>query len=146
LRRPHKRKRATCLKGKCVEYIGDNLHAVFEAGVLDIKLRVQILEYLCENPVLVELPDGGWLPRRARARAYARAQVPREHADARRRNGWGRRPWSKRVRSVAQNHSLTIACACARVIACTENLPAPGPRFEFATIASVALLPPLFTD
>jgi hypothetical protein len=56
--RPHKRKRATCLKGKCVEYVGDNLHAVFEAGVLDIKLRVQILEYLCENPVLVDLPDG----------------------------------------------------------------------------------------
>jgi hypothetical protein len=71
--RPHKRKRATCLKGKCVEYVGDNLHAVFEAGVLDIKLRVQILEYLCENPVLVDLPDGGWLPRRARARFCARA-------------------------------------------------------------------------
>jgi hypothetical protein len=76
LRRPHKRKRATCLKGKCVEYVGDNLHAVFEAGVLDIKLRVQILEYLCENPVLVDLPDGGWLPRRARARFCSRAQAP----------------------------------------------------------------------
>ena len=58
--RPHKRKRATCLKGKCVEYIGDNLHKVFEAGVLDIKLREQILEYLCETPMLVELPDGAF--------------------------------------------------------------------------------------
>ena len=114
MRRPHKRKRATCLKGKCVEYVGDNLHAVFEAGVLDIKLRVQILEYLCENPVLVDLPDGGWLPRRARARfcsraqapARARAQVPREHADASAPKRLGRRPWSKRVRSVAQTRSL----------------------------------------
>lgn len=75
MRRPHKRKRATCLKGKCVEYVGDNLHAVFEAGVLDIKLREQILEYLCENPVLVDLPDGGWLPRRAHARFFALSRV-----------------------------------------------------------------------
>ena len=37
--RPHKRKRATTLKGKCIEYVGDNLHAVFEAQVLDLKLR-----------------------------------------------------------------------------------------------------------
>lgn len=56
--RPHKRKRATSLKGKCIEYVGDNLHKVFEAQVLDLKLREQVLEYLCETPNLVELPDG----------------------------------------------------------------------------------------
>ena len=59
--RPHKRKRATQLKGKCIEFIGDNLHSVFahvDAADVDIKLREQILEYLCESPVLVELPDG----------------------------------------------------------------------------------------
>lgn len=56
--RPHKRKRATTLKGKCIEYIGDNLEAVFKEEVLDIKLREQILDYLCESPILVELPDG----------------------------------------------------------------------------------------
>ena len=59
--RPHKRKRATQLKGKCIEFIGDNLHSVFahvDAAGVDIKLREQILEYLCESPVLVELPDG----------------------------------------------------------------------------------------
>jgi len=79
-RRPHKRRRATNLKGKCVEYIGDNLHAVFEADVLDVKLREQILEYLCENPVLVELPDGEWPALggrgRGRGRARARARAP----------------------------------------------------------------------
>ena len=52
--------------------------------------------------------------RAARARAFApgrkrpraRAQVPREHADASAPKRLGRRPWSKRVRSVAQTRSL----------------------------------------
>jgi hypothetical protein len=59
--RPHKRKRATTLKGKCIEFVGNNLHEVFknnEAGTLDIELREAILEFLCDNPVLVELPEG----------------------------------------------------------------------------------------
>jgi len=45
-------------QGKCIEYIGDNLHDVFKEEVLDIKLREQILDYLCESPILVDLPEG----------------------------------------------------------------------------------------
>jgi hypothetical protein len=75
--RPHKRKRATSLKGKCVEYIGDNLHKVFEASVLDLKLREQILEYLCETPILVELPDGAARPRLRVACALSCPMRPR---------------------------------------------------------------------
>jgi len=75
--RPHKRKRATTLKGKCIEYVGDNLHTVFEPRVLDLELREQVLEYLCETPNLVDLPDGELAGHRAAARSAERRQPPR---------------------------------------------------------------------
>jgi len=56
--RPHKRKRATRLEGKCIEKIGDNIDTIFKPGVLSVELRVKVLAYLCESPNLVALPDG----------------------------------------------------------------------------------------
>jgi hypothetical protein len=62
--RPHKRKRATRLDGKCIEKIGDNINTIFKPGILSVELRVKILAYLCESPTLVPLPEGffdeGW--------------------------------------------------------------------------------------
>jgi hypothetical protein len=56
--RPHKRKKATNLEGKCLERIVKDFHEIFRPGVLSVALRTKVLELLCDNPVLVSLPEG----------------------------------------------------------------------------------------
>ena len=56
--RPHKRKKATTLEGKCVERIVRNFRDIFRPGVLSVALRTQVLELLCDDPILVSLPEG----------------------------------------------------------------------------------------
>mmetsp|Transcript_56233 Transcript_56233/g.132515 ORF Transcript_56233/g.132515 Transcript_56233/m.132515 type:complete len:316 (+) Transcript_56233:333-1280(+) len=55
--RPHKRKRATLLEGMCIEKVGDNIQTIFKPGILSVALRVKLLHYLCESPILVPLPE-----------------------------------------------------------------------------------------
>lgn len=108
--RPHKRKRATSLEGKCVEYIGDNLHKVFEPNMLELKFRKQILEYLCETPILVELPDG--TARRPRLRVVRVPVVPAalQHSHRTRVPCWVARPC--RLASAPNLKVCTLSAGC----------------------------------
>ena len=56
--RPHKRKKATTLEGKCVERIVRDFRDIFRPGILSVALRTQVLELLCDDPILCSLPEG----------------------------------------------------------------------------------------
>ncbi|KAJ1485082.1 hypothetical protein T484DRAFT_1794834 [Baffinella frigidus] len=56
--RPHKRKKATTLEGKCVERIVKDFRDIFRPGILSVALRTKVLELLCDDPILVSLPEG----------------------------------------------------------------------------------------